>query len=82
MTRAYTVEEIDRMRLMVDALNFSHLYGVTNPDSRARVTEDKLRTYMLANLGPEDLLPEMQKQAAREQAARALWLDYQRSRSA
>ncbi len=66
MDRAYTVEEIDRMRAAVE---HKWLFGirssempeggmmsrVTNAKEQTECVEGLLRTYMIAGIAPEDL---------------------------
>lgn len=66
--RSYTVKEIDKMR---DAIEFRWLYGKSkkefgdnnyclysrtyDPEDKTKIIEERLRTYMLAGINPEDL---------------------------
>lgn len=76
--RKYSLDEIDRMREAVRALNpigGPVFYGPDGPspparlalDSNARTVEDRLRTYMLGGVGPEEL----EAKAARGMGVRA-----------
>ena len=67
--RKYTLDEIDRMRSLVES---KYLFGTFrtfgadrggfsrsyNETEKVKCIEEELRTYMLAGLGPDDLVDE------------------------
>lgn len=59
MTRAYTISEIDSMRstvrFMLTLQNPMRVYGAGEFD---KLAEDRVRTYMMAGVLPEDLAKE------------------------
>lgn len=56
--RAYTVAEIDTMRLTITHYGWPG-GGSYYPAQRAAEIEDRLRTYMIAGVEPEDLNTEL-----------------------
>jgi len=75
--RAYTLNEIDRMRAAVRALNEplmfpGVLYQFSPEHDRYVIAEDQLRTYMLGGVDPKDL----------EEKARARYSEHAKERDA
>lgn len=63
--RAYTVDEVDRMR---KAISWSYPDGVSYyPAERAADIENRIRTYMAAGVSPEELERKRNEQAYQKQ---------------
>jgi hypothetical protein len=62
--RAYTVAEIDRMRTAVEWMQSD---GPYRPSERVHEIEERLRTYMLAGIDPQDLENQARKMVTERQ---------------
>lgn len=56
--RKYSLSEIDRMREAISVIEISKTVGlIVSGDRRVdSIVEEKLRTYMIAGIGPEELV--------------------------
>lgn len=73
MERKYSISEIDAMRESVSTLMLAIAHYQCAPDERR--VEDKLRTYLIAGVSPEELAAEAKAHRAKMPDSAVVWVE-------